>query len=433
MSKYVIESNAQIRKNGNMVPIICLAFLFPVICAIIRYHFVSVTNGYALCLLCYLCTIMTVVQYIGKDFIYDNNFIFLILFLAFYGLILVTTNDYTLIYNLIFMLPILVFSHFSIDIKDKKFIKMLLIISIALFAITMVMTINTLAQHPGAARVLASRQFTEYGYDLYVRSGTGGFDFIYSVTVMIPVGLFVSIHITKRKIRIIAICFTIGAIITVLLSGYATAILLATLGIALVVCTINKWMLGTVIIISPLIIGLYLSHRMDIANYISDISRQFSSRAVSQHLVEIADIIAQKSDVDNLERADHYKKSLESFLAHPLLGNYIFAGPSSVSGHSTILDLLGGTGLVCTVPFLGYLASWFFKVLHRLKTIGSKFSWGISSVVFFLLLCLNPVFASPLILLAYFSIISIIQIYADSIMPYSEKPKRIKAGSKYLK
>lgn len=415
-----------------IVIFMCLAFLFPMICAIIKYNFVRITNGYILCFLCYFCTGITFFRYIKKDYFIDTNTLFLIVFLFVYGLVVICTDDYTLSYNLIFLIPIMLFSHISIEITDKRFILFYIILSIVLFTITMIMTIDTLILYPGASRVLASKAFTEYGYDIYVKRGTGGFDFIYAVTVLIPGGIYVSMH-ARKLMRIIAISLTAIAMLLIMMSGYATAILLTICGFTLSICIINKWTRRIAIVLIPVVIWFYLSHRMEIAEYINEISKQFSSRAVTEHMKEIANIIAQKSSVDNLDRVEHYKKSLEAFVLHPFIGSYVFTGPSSVSGHSTVLDLLGGGGLLCIVPYIGYCASWYRKIYRRFTKQNSKLFWTIISFAFWGLLFLNPIFASPLIYLAYFSLASILLLSFDLPIEENKKKENRHESCKYIK
>lgn len=60
---------------------------------------------------------------------------------------------------------------------------------------------------------------------------------------------------------------------------------------------------------------------------------------------------------DAMIRLTLYRNEIKSFLRHPFIGNILFACEnfSNNSGHSTILDILSGYGLVLAIPIFRYL------------------------------------------------------------------------------
>ena len=394
--------NKSSRLNRTLTAMICLVFLWPLVLALVNHHFVNVFSGNILCALYYACLVMTYICYGGFQIKLSRDIGFMLFFLMVYGTVSFLSGEYVLLYNFVFALPIYLFCAKYLEIEDDICNKLFVWITSISVLITMALTIWTLVRYPGAARVLASNSFANYGRDLYRKMGCGGFDFIYSLVILVPVGLAACVKL-KRFYKIIVAIATAGCIITILLSGYTTAILLLFLACTLFLCTINRGTLILTIVLSPLLIWLFINFRDEIANQVYAIAEMFSSKAVKDHLIELADIIAQKADVEDLDRVDLYTKSVEAFLMNPIFGSYSVNGASAVSGHSTILDLLGGGGLVCFMPYIGFLATWHTRIARMLRDRWTKIGWNISSIIYLALQLVNPIFANYLIIFVYMS------------------------------
>lgn len=382
---------------------ICLMFVWPLALAIVNYYCVQIITGYGLCVLYFLCTFLTYRCYGNFRLEMGRDMVFLLSFLLTTAMIYIAANEYVLLYNFIFDIPIYLFCIKYVEVKDRTFQKAFLWIVGISITVTMVMTINTLRQYPGASRVLASNSFEKYGANKYRKMGSGGFDFIYTLVLLVPVAITASIK-SKGINKIIAVAVSVGMIVTILLSGYTTAILLMSVACILLLCSVNKLTLGITIVLLPVVIWGYLTFRSEISNWLIKISEQFSSQSVQGHLEEIADIIAQRSDVGDLNRTQLYLKSFDAFLRHPIIGAYISEGSGSVGGHSTLLDLLGGCGLIVFFLYTGFLTTWYFRIARSLMDRWVRTGWKITSLVYVALQLVNPIFSNYLIIFAYMSI-----------------------------
>ena len=390
----------------------CLFFILPLACALVNYAFVQVFSGAVLCAVYYACTLLTLWCYRGYGIKPHAGMAFLGVFLYLYGMICLFSQEESLIYNCIFSMPFLALSCFAFQIEEPRFKRMLIWFSALMFAITMALTIPTLLTYPDASRVLASHAFTEYGYETYRRTGAGGFDFIFSLVVLLPCAVAV-LRTTKGWARWAAGALALGAIATVFLSGYTTAILLMAAAIALTVCTLNKYVWRATLIAVPVTVLLLLIFRQEAADLLRRFASLFSAFAVRSHLNELADILAQEAQLGGLQRMQLYGKSIDAFLAYPLFGAYIRAGTAAVSGHSTLLDLLGGGGLACIIPYAGYLFCTFLQVDRRLADVRLKNAWRVSTALYILLQLVNPIFASYLIIFSYTTFAAVVLMACD--------------------
>lgn len=392
---------------SKITAFLCVLYIWPLVFALVNYYFVRSISGNVLCILYYACMILTYYCYGNFRIEKRRDVTFLFIFLLAYGIISMASGAYVLIYNGIFFLPIIALARKSTEIEDKKFQHVFLWTSLLSFFITMLLTLRTLAQYPGASRVLASNSFNEYGLETYRKMGTGGFDFIYSIVILIPIS-FVAVLMTKKKFRVLSIFFFGAAVLTVFLSGYTTAILLMLLTFVLFLCMVSKRNIFIFVILLPAAIFMFQTYRSDIAKQIYELSSNFGSKAVEGHLIEIADILAKKTSVGDLDRASLYRRSYEAFLSNPIFGTYASAGTVAVSGHSTFLDLLGGGGLFCFVPYVLFLWTFYLYIKKKLNDKLVKAGWNISTVIFTILQFVNPIFANYLIIFSYIAVAVII-------------------------
>lgn len=383
--------------------LLCLVFILPLACASINYHFTAMFDGNILCALYLVCAMLTHCFFLGWRLPVTWEFFWLILFLLAFEAVCFVSGDEVLIFGAVFIIPILWFGWACLHIEDQKFLNYLLVVSWLMLLITLPITIRTLGKYPDAARVLASNTFTHYGYEYYRSLGTGGFDYIYSLVMLFP-ALIVAVRMTKGVLRVLSLLVVIGVVMAVMMSGYTTAIILLVLSAALLLSTTNRGVTALLAVILPLIAYVAIRNRVVIGNWVYDISKSFDSRAVTEHLKELAEIIKGSADVDTLDRTSHYQRSLTAFWGKPLFGMYTKEGFEGVSGHSTLLDLLGGGGLVCTLPYIGFLITWHRKVLKSIKNSFIKRVWRVITISYVVLQTVNPIFSNYLIIFVYMTV-----------------------------
>ena len=401
-------------QDDKCIAALCLSFIIPLVFALGNYYFVQYTSGNVLCLFYYVCTIMTLYFYCHFKITIHPSGVCLFLFLALYTIIIIVTDEYELTYRTIFMVPIFLFSYANTQIKDVLYRRVFLLFSIVSVLVTTLQTLLTLVQYPDAARTLASTSYAKYGSAKYRQMGAGGFEFIYSLVTLFPVSIVAMLR-THGKYKMLAISGTLCIACTILSSGYMTAILLLILSCILFLCSRNKKTLYLTLMILPVIIGVFILCRDFFAEQLIAVSETCTSTAVKRHLIEIADIIAQNANVEDLDRVGLYEKSISAFIAHPLIGSYIVDGSSAISGHSTLLDLLGGAGLLCFIPYVCFLITWYKNILHMLSDHLIRLGWTITSITYVVLQVVNPIFSSFLIIFSYLSIASSVLYACDKL------------------
>ena len=79
-------------------------------------------------------------------------------------------------------------------------------------------------------------------------------------------------------------------------------------------------------------------------------------------------------------RQDYHGMSINSFFSNPLFGG------GMVGGHSSLLDRLGGMGLVAGLPFIMIFVSFFKRMIRVYKTTMAKEFFVVGYIVAFVYL-----------------------------------------------
>lgn len=108
----------------------------------------------------------------------------------------------------------------------------------------------------------------------------------------------------------------------------------------------------------------------------------FQGTSVEYKLIDIKDSLTfGKIEGGSLvDRMDYHQMSIDAFFSNPLFGN------KNIGGHSTLLDRLGGMGLVVFIPFIMIFISFIKSFKGIFITNSAKFFWfcTILSVAVFL-------------------------------------------------
>jgi hypothetical protein len=203
--------------------------------------------------------------------------------------------------------------------------------------------------------VLATVDSTDEAAILYNWYNIGGFDFIYMIVLLYPILIMAY---KQRKIHLpTALCGTALVYATVLLSEYTTALLLLLLSTVLffVKRDLTKRDIFLLLVIGVVLLLVCQSVLPQLLAYIGTLT---GSETVSERLAALAGGTAGlEASEDN--RIFLYRRSLTTFLQHPLFGTFL-SGGGGVGGHSGILDILGkygllGAGLLC----------WMYRKIYR--------------------------------------------------------------------
>lgn len=284
-------------------------------------------------------------------------------------------------------------SIFLINKSMFQFMKKLAISIMIMMLITGITSFVGLSIYPELARDLAA-----FNSDNIIRISTmynvGGYDFTYCVVISIPVYcLLAEKKLSLLTKRIIEILFAVVSIIFVVKTQYTTALLLAIVSYGMIII-IRKFDLKRLCIIAVLGFLILSGIKGEIANGLSNMAMNIESHSISQRLNELSKTLEGKSVTgeDITARGNAYGKSIDAFVEHPILGTWVISdNMKKLGGHSTILDLMAGIGIIA---FLFIIYTFYHvekKMLCNFKDDITKKYIGIFLVIYLMLACINPI------------------------------------------
>lgn len=275
--------------------------------------------------------------------------------------------------------------------RDAVFCSFLAKLVIILCSVTAITTIIGLTADPMAARNLATGLTEENSLQSYSIRNIGGYGFIYSLVLLIPLLIGAWRNDSIKKIYIVlalilalacifrsqyttALGLTIVALLTVFLGKRFSPLKLCVL----VVCEIVA--LIALINLLPAFVGL-------ISNLGPEAS--FMAYRLSDSLSTIS-----TDGIFGLDRVQRAEMSWSIFVENPLSGNLFSTMPSELGAHSALLDLLASMGLL-VIPFiLFFIIAIIGRLLNRLVSLEIKPYAVASILIFFVLGSINTVLSS---------------------------------------
>ena len=250
--------------------------------------------------------------------------------------------------------------------SDKGFVKSLLQFLVVLLVITSITTILGLRQFPMASRELAGNNETAQA-KLYILMNIGGFDFIYSLVVFLPI-MFWLIRNTQKINKWLNIAALIIFLYCIYVSNYATALLLSLIALALGLIERNTK--SRPFFIVGLTVILILAGTGVVSHALMDISNIVESEYVADRFVQLSMLLGgteiQNIHTDsNTERLELFQKAINGFLNSPIWGHNWSDFSPVISGHSVIFDLLAGAGILG----LGMCIYIFYKIFRAVVVV----------------------------------------------------------------
>jgi hypothetical protein len=240
----------------------------------------------------------------------------------------------------------------------------------------------------------------------------GGFEFIYALTLSIPV-IFWMINQTKGVLKLINVGILLSFLYCIYESAYTTALLIAI--VILVLLIYNTYSHLRNVIIIGCIILFVIAGSGALSSVFMWLSSTVESEYVSDRLLQIG-LVLQGERIENLdtetsnERLLLMKNAWEGFFSSPLWGNNLITWNKNIlSGHSLGLDILSSAGILGLVFFV----SIFYKVYKKIFSSRFKdliFQTRIVWIGFIILSIINPS-TFPIIYLVVFTFSSIINNY----------------------
>ena len=236
------------------------------------------------------------------------------------------------------VLPCMVFVDFDEYTIDKK-------AKIAIFAIlitSVYFTSKAVATNPDALR---ARGTMEYLGLEEILVGTPGYAMTYAFSLLIPSFLHKCFIAKEKNTKIFYGIGTAMLSYIVVVAQYATALLIAIIGILVYLLIASKPKNRVYIIIATLAIVFVLNLTGGVSGILDTLSKHVEGTWAIK-LKDIALTLEGKQDSGSVSsRADHYNESLATFLQSPIFGKYT-KDTGSIGGHATAIDVLGLTGIV---------------------------------------------------------------------------------------
>ena len=330
------------------------------------------------------------------------------------------------VFHMIGITLVVLFSFYMIRRKpDKGSIRILWLVIFFLIA-DMVLSLIYLSNNPQAIKQMTGNINT-VDYGLF---GVSNYYIVYSCVLLIPVYLFGfnRLHGWKRVVwrtaALLNFVFIAG-------SGFMLVIFLSILIVLLYLFMLMKSSYRFLLFVPLLLIVIVLFYSDVVYNLLISLSERVSNYELQQRFIAIADLL-KYGDVSSptMARLDLYKQSIRAFLHHPLFGalnNDTYA----LSGHSTLLDIMGGTGLMGLLPYLGFLYYSLQSALTYAQDRQYRKCIYASYIVFLVMSTVNPVFSyTPICATLFF----LVPALSDLFLPaFNQQKKNSLVCSKYIK
>ena len=247
--------------------------------------------------------------------------------------------------RLIWLLPALI-SYFVIYNNRINISKIILNAGVIGLFVTSLTSSFWLLNDPLAARILATiGDSKNYNLVELNMNNVGGFNIVYIVVTIFPM------IIALRKERVMKmppfLIISVSFALYIYMSQYAIALILFVFG-GVSYFTIIKKFNRKYILFVILIISSILIFKSSISYMIYNIANRLESIILSERLVYISDLLANK-DVSSNEidgRFNLIGSALKTFIRNPIFGTFMNNTNSGISGHSFILDNLAKFGIL---------------------------------------------------------------------------------------
>ena len=286
-----------------------------------------------------------------------------------------------------------IFLAFFLFNKEKyEMLKKLAVAVLLMLVITGITTFAGLIVYPELARDLAAFS-NDNIIGISTRYNIGGYDIVYCVVLAILLYcLVIEKKVTTGIKKFLEIFIFIISLIFIVKTQYTTAMLLGivSFGMIILIRKFDLKRLGILALLGLVILSVY---KGEISNGLIKASYSIESQSISQRLEEMGKALdgGKVTGEDMTERGNAYGKSIEAFLEHPVLGTWISSDNIELGGHSTVLDLMAGAGLL---GFLLILYTFFYiekLMLSRVENEITRKYVGIFLVVYIILAVVNPI------------------------------------------
>lgn len=282
----------------------------------------------------------------------------------------------TYVYGMLQLIMYPLLGLYLIKSNDSKAARRIFYVVSLAYLVTCVTTYWGCKVYPTASRMLATTIAVDDPelYSLYVSMNIGGFFFVYTIVLMLP--LFIYLIRVKRINFIIGILALLLVAFTVLITEYATAMLFTVVAFMAFIFP-QKFGLKHIMTTVFVVFIVYLIAKDYIVYTFETVASNVESEILAERLNSLADVFhGEKNIYGDLEnRFGTYTKSIDAFNASPIWGG---SGKED-GGHSFLLDNMGKYGILGIIAMI-FMYNSIYKLFY--KRFKSQDYWGYISLSF---------------------------------------------------
>ncbi len=306
---------------------------------------------------------------------------------------------------IIAFIPCIMAIQISKNVEHKEFFQSYLKTAAIFIGITCVTTIIGLKVFPMASRELASGTAI-YDTAQYTRANIGGYDFIYALVLFIPVALWL-INNSKGAMKVLYTAVLVLDVWCIYESQYTIALICVAITLLVLWIQFNK-RVGFIALLAVALFLLFNGFSLigSLFYWLSDVIEQ---EYVADRLLQLAQLFSGESiNTDtSSERIEHYFNELNAFSESPVWGhNFLSYDDDKISGHTLVLDILGGAGLIGIFMLSGIMRTLYTLTINPQKKRLSPYIQAIW-IMLIILSCLNPVVFPLITVIAFMCCICI--------------------------
>lgn len=223
-------------------------------------------------------------------------------------------------------------------------------IIIASFIVNAIITLIALQIDPNISKIMATGNLELNTNDL---KGVSGYGTIYSIVIALPL---LVVNLTQKKHFVFNLSIISLFIYLVYRSSFFIALFTMVIGLVFLLFLNTSRLFKLFLIPILIFVGIFMFNPIFLYDIFIDIADKIEIYELSARFKQVADFIKYNDDTGAaLLRLSLYRKSIDAFLMYPITGIYLLTPDYTLSGHSAILDILGGSGLIGFVPFIMFL------------------------------------------------------------------------------
>lgn len=340
-------------------------------------YFQNVYNFYTTLTVFFVVVVLSIYRFGGRVKLSGYvNMVFLYVMtviLIFVGVVIKQEN---LVYMVGVYLPYVIWPtlYFITEpLMSRNMKRKLLLIFVALIAVSVVATLSVLITDNNAARLLAGAA-SDATRAAYYSKGVGGYGFVYGCVFLIFGMVIWSSREERKAVKTLLWAMVALMLVMIIYSSYTIALMLSIIVLLLAVYCKSRRKDST-IIFALVVIGVVLLI-VPILNLLHDLASSMGLEWITKRTSQLLNA-EETGSFGELRRMQLYRISLDTFKSNFLLGG------TRIGGHSMVLDHLGQYGIfggVFCVSFFTWLIGFGKKSGKRIELI----YW-----MFLALLCVN--------------------------------------------